>query len=151
MAEPFDYESVAGLALWRLWKTWQAHRRTALRALGLGHTEFVILANLAWMQSHLPSLTQQAAADALGIDKMTISQALRSLRRKGLAEAIPDPQDRRATQVRLTAAGHSLARRAVPEVTELNDRFFGALGSDQARFTELASRLIHANTAKGNE
>jgi len=34
----FDYESVSGLALWRLWKIWQAQRRTALRGLGLGHT-----------------------------------------------------------------------------------------------------------------
>jgi DNA-binding MarR family transcriptional regulator len=150
MTEPFDYESVAGLALWRLWKTWQAHRREALRSLGLGHTEFVILANLAWMQSRLPPPTQQTVADALGIDKMTTSHALRSLRRKGLAEAIPDPRDRRAARVQLTARGRSLARRGVREVAELNDRFFGPLGADEARFTELANRLIHANAAKEN-
>jgi len=148
MPEPFDYESVAGLALWRLWQAWHARRRSALRALGLGHTEFVILANLAWMQSRLSSLTQQAVANALGIDKMTTSQAVRSLRRKGLVQAIPDPSDRRAVQLRLTSNGRGVARRGVAEVAQLNDTFFGVLGGDQGRFTELANRLIHANAAK---
>jgi MarR family transcriptional regulator, organic hydroperoxide resistance regulator len=150
MAEPFDYESVAGLALWRLWKVWQGRRRAALRELGLGHTEFVILANLAWMQSRTDPLTQQAVADALGIDKMTASHAVRSLRRKGLVEAIPYPRDHRAVQLRVTPGGLSLARRGAREVTELSEKFFGVLGSDQDRFTELANRLIHANAAKEN-
>lgn len=148
MPKAFDYESVAGLTLWRLWKTWQARRRAALRALGLGHTEFVILANLAWMRAHVPSLTQQVVADTLGIDKMTTSHALRSLRGKGLAEATPDPRDGRAVQLRLTSEGERLARRGVREVTALNEEFFGVLGGDQAVFTELANRLIRANTPK---
>ncbi len=151
MPEPFDYESVAGLALWRLWKVWQARRRDALRALGLGHTEFVILANLAWMQTRLPSLTQQTIAETLGIDKMTTSNALRSLRRKGLADSVPDGDDRRAVRWHLTSQGRRLARRGARDVSGLNEEFFGVLGADEDRFTELANRLIHAHTTKEEE
>lgn len=48
---------------------------------------------------------QTQVAAALGLDASTISRHVRSLVRSGLIAADPDPDDRRATRLSLTAAG----------------------------------------------
>jgi DNA-binding MarR family transcriptional regulator len=48
----------------------------------------------------------------LGLDKSTVSRQLSALSDLGLAERLPDPSDRRASLVQVTAVGHERLRRA---------------------------------------
>jgi DNA-binding MarR family transcriptional regulator len=48
----------------------------------------------------------------LGLDKSTVSRQLSGLSDLGLAERLPDPTDRRASLVRVTAEGHDRLTRA---------------------------------------
>ena len=48
----------------------------------------------------------------LGLDKSTVSRQLSALSDLGLAERLPDPSDRRASLVQVTAEGHDRLRRA---------------------------------------
>ncbi len=139
---PFDYEAVAGLALWRLYQLWQRERKAALRKLHLGHTEFVILANLVWLGT---DVSQTTVARTLGLDKMTTSQAARSLAKKALITTRLDPGDRRAHALSVTVKGERLAREGGAEVGVLNERFFAVLGDDRERFVGLMNVLIKQN------
>jgi DNA-binding MarR family transcriptional regulator len=51
-------------------------------------------------------------SDALGLHKSTTSRNLTTLETLGLVERIPDPQDARARQVRLTAEGAEALERS---------------------------------------
>jgi DNA-binding MarR family transcriptional regulator len=48
----------------------------------------------------------------LGLDKSTVSRQLSALSDLGLAERLPDPTDRRASLVQVTAVGHERLTRA---------------------------------------
>jgi DNA-binding MarR family transcriptional regulator len=48
----------------------------------------------------------------LGLDKSTVSRQLTALTDLGLAERLPDPTDRRASLVQVTAVGHTRLTRA---------------------------------------
>jgi DNA-binding MarR family transcriptional regulator len=48
------------------------------------------------------------------MDRTTLTAALKPLERRGLAEIVPDPKDRRSRRLLLTEEGRALLARAVP-------------------------------------
>ena len=54
-------------------------------------------------------LTQAQLAEALGLGRPATGSVIDSLERRGLVERLPDPKDRRAWRVAVTAAGERLA------------------------------------------
>jgi DNA-binding MarR family transcriptional regulator len=142
---PEQLSNISGLLLWRLFKSWQAERRRLLTPLGLGHTEFVLLAHAQWLALRERPLTQRELAEAVGVDVMTASQAARSLERKGCLARLRSDADRRTRQLKLTPKGRTLAKRGVREVEDLNRRFFLVLGDDESQFVRLMNRLLAAH------
>ncbi|HEX3275995.1 MAG TPA: helix-turn-helix domain-containing GNAT family N-acetyltransferase [Gemmatimonadales bacterium] len=55
--------------------------------------------------AHMPRPTAAAIGGALGLDRGYLSRLLRTLRRRGLVTARPDPEDRRHRVLALTAKG----------------------------------------------
>jgi DNA-binding MarR family transcriptional regulator len=53
-------------------------------------------------------------AALLGMDRTTLTAALKPLERRGLVKVSPDPSDRRSRILILTAKGRQLMARAVP-------------------------------------
>lgn len=53
-------------------------------------------------------------AALLGMDRTTLTAALKPLERRGLVEVSHDPCDRRSRILKLTDEGHSLLIRALP-------------------------------------
>ena len=127
-----------GLALWRVTNRWQAAQRAALVPFELTHVQFVLLASLTWLDAEAP--TQNELASHAGTDAMMTSQVLRALEAKGLVERRPHPTDGRARLLAVTAAGASLANRAVVAVEACDARFFEAL-VDRTTFTTELGRL----------
>ena len=127
-----------GLALWRVTNRWQAAQRAALVPFELTHVQFVLLASLTWLDAEAP--TQNELASHAGTDAMMTSQVLRALEAKGLVERRPHPTDGRARLLSVTAAGASLANRAVVAVEACDARFFEAL-VDRTTFTTELGRL----------
>ena len=82
-------------------------------------------------------------SDALGLHKSTTSRNLTTLEALGLVERIPDPQDARARQVRLTAEGADALERSFAGRRE---RLRTRLESwDQADIATLAGLLRRLN------
>ena len=82
----------------------------ALRPIGLTNWQFSIL--MALNRKQAPSMG--AVASLLGMDRTTLTAALKPLRRRLLLGITVDPADRRARVLALTPKGRELLRRAVP-------------------------------------
>jgi DNA-binding MarR family transcriptional regulator len=96
--------------------TQRAARRLARRfdrafaALGLTNGQFSLMMSLNAPQP--PTLGR--LAEALAMDRTTLTAALKSLERRGLVETRLDAKDRRARRLFLTAAGSDLLATALP-------------------------------------
>lgn len=119
-------EDSPGLLLWQLTNKWQAKQRAALKAFGLTHVQFVLLATLTYAADRA-SFTQKQLAQYAQTDVMMTSQVVRKLEEKGLVKRQPSKVDGRAFTVKPTPAGIELANEAVKRVEAVDRQFFGVL------------------------
>ena len=82
----------------------------AFRPFGLTNGQFSLLMSL---NRPVPP-TIQATAALLAMDRTTLTAALKPLERRGLVHVSPDPKDKRSRLMRLTDAGRSVLKDAVP-------------------------------------
>jgi MarR family transcriptional regulator, organic hydroperoxide resistance regulator len=127
-----------GFVFWKSTLTWQRLVKRSLDNFGISHAQFVILAVLLWDKETNQDPNQTTIVKKSNLDKMTISNSLRSLAALGLVSRLEDEHDTRAKSVRLTEKGLALATRLVPIVEAVDDEFFGVLPA------ELKKSLIHA-------
>lgn len=98
------------LALQRAARTLARVFDEALQPLGLTNGQFSLLMSL-----NRPSAPPMGpVADLLGMDRTTLTAALKPLRRRGLVKVTVAPEDRRGRLLALTPAGRKLLARALP-------------------------------------
>lgn len=93
-----------------------------------------------------PGITAQALADYTGLDKMSISRAVRGLAARQRLVREATPRDRRSLQLRLTPAGYAVYREIARSGLEREGAVFAALSASQRRafFTQLAHLVERA-------
>ena len=106
----------------------------ALAPVGLEGTQFTLLI-AAGATGGLPLSN---LADALVMDRTTLSRNLKPLQRRGLV-TVAAGADRRVRLVSLTPAGRALLRRALPLWQQAQERVIAALG--RPRFDALFREL----------
>jgi DNA-binding MarR family transcriptional regulator len=82
----------------------------ALRPFGLTNGQFSLMMSLN--RPEPPGMA--SVASLLGMDRTTLTAALKPLRRRGFVRIKPDPADRRGRLMTLTPRGRRLLARAVP-------------------------------------
>jgi DNA-binding MarR family transcriptional regulator len=82
----------------------------ALRPIGLTNGQFSLMISLN--RPEPPGMA--SVASLLGMDRTTLTAALKPLQRRGLLKITADPKDRRGRIMTLTAKGRNLLVRAVP-------------------------------------
>lgn len=118
-------EDSPGFLLWQLTNQWQQQQRKALRALGLTHPQFVALAGILWLSSiYENGASQIQVAEFTHIDKMMMSDLVRTLLQKKLIERHRQALDKRAFSLLLTRKGHSLTLKAIPIIEGIDAQFF---------------------------
>lgn len=86
--------------------------------------------------------TQQALADAIGLDKTTMVVAIDALEAQGLAERLPAENDRRARVIKVTPAGKRLVAKGEREVGRIQADVLATLPArERAALIEALSRL----------
>ena len=97
------------------------HLQRAARVIGRRFDNALREAHLSnWQFSLLMALNQPepppmgAVARLLGMDRTTLTAALKPLQRRGLAEVRRDARDRRARRLALTPAGQAALAAAIP-------------------------------------
>src|SRR4051794_29817334 len=99
--------------------------RPLLDAHGLTMWGYVTLTHLA----RGPAETQLALAAAIGHDKTRLIAVLDALEAAGLITREPDPNDRRARLVQITAAGLSRHAAVVADIRAMEDELLGVLSA----------------------
>ena len=111
-----------------------------LRPHGVRITQFTILANLI-----LRGATPVAAlAEALGVDRTTLTRNLALLERNGWIETRADESDARTHLISATAKGRAVARDALPGWREAQSAVAAAIGgADAAMLARLANAMLN--------
>lgn len=73
---------------------------------------YAVLVTVRELAASEPGVRGGAVSEALGLHKSTTSRNLTTLEELGLVERVPDPDDARARQVRLTEAGSEALERS---------------------------------------
>lgn len=119
-------------------ESWQAELRRALSnelpsaALGAGAA---VLAHL----DPVAAISQTALTVQMSLSKQAVQQLLDQLEAQGLVRREPDPADRRAKQIILTAPGAAAAARRASASAGLDERLRETLG--RKRFKTLRKAL----------
>ena len=100
----------------------------AMGDTGLKGTQFSLMSQIAG--SNEPTLKN--LADAMVMDLSALGHTLKPLIRDGLVELVPDPKDRRAKRVRLTAKGAAMQRDLTARWQIAQDRFDKAFGKEKS-------------------
>jgi DNA-binding MarR family transcriptional regulator len=112
--------------------------RPLLAARGLSMWAYVALTHLV----EGPAPTQIALAEQMGYDKTRLIAILDELADEGLVERTPDPEDRRARIVQLTAAGRTRHLEARSDIRAMESEMLDGLSStEQAMLREMLLRL----------
>lgn len=82
----------------------------AFKPVGLTNQQFSLLMPLNAPQPQ----PMRALADLMGMDRTTLTAALKALERRGFVEVGRDPDDRRTRRLRLAAAGRTALDAALP-------------------------------------
>ena len=94
-----------------------ARVRRAMRPLGLGAQQFLVLKQLQL----LGDTSQAELADALGIDRSNLASIIAALCDRGLAERTRHEVDRRRYVLRLSQTGERLLRRTEGAIATAED------------------------------
>lgn len=92
-----------------------------------------------------PGIDQAGVAARIGYDRATIGGVIDRLEHKGYVARRVSPRDRRAREVRLTAAGDALFEQILPIVAALQDEILPGLDAgERATFFALARKAVLA-------
>ena len=135
-----DFGDALGYLLKHVHLQFNEMSEQALAPLGLDPRELGALQVLAGG----PPVSQQQAANVLGVDRTTMVALLDALEAKGVVSRHPDPQDRRRNVVELTEEGMQTFRRASAVYDRAERSFLEPLG---ARDAQHLRRYLHALVA----
>jgi MarR family transcriptional regulator for hemolysin len=86
-------------------------------------------APLLWISRMGEGVRQNALAARVGVEGASLVRVLDELAAAGLITRIPDPSDRRANLLHLTALGRKKTAQVEFELSELRERVFGGLAA----------------------
>lgn len=140
-----EAEKIPGYLLWQVSKLWQRSLNAALKDLRLSSTQAVILINIPRLNQERKTVTQMLLAEVTKIDRMTLSQSIRTLERNGLIKRITAPTNKRAYHVELTPVGSKIAIKAMQRIIAAHGTFFSPISDKTEEYVNLTQQLIKAN------
>lgn len=102
-----------------------AAEQPVLAAHGLSMWGYIVLSAL----DGSPIRTQAALAEAIGADKTRIIPTLDELQKRGYIERDPDPDDRRARLLAITASGRSIKDAVRDAIQRGEEHWLGQLSA----------------------
>jgi DNA-binding MarR family transcriptional regulator len=138
-------EDSSGYLLWQVTMCWQRKIKKELDKTGITHTQFVLLASLAWLSKTKASVTQVDIAKHSNTDRMMVSKVLRTLLNKKFIERKAHELDTRAKTILLTKQGQIILQKALKQVEEVDSNFFSVLNPKVKSFNLGLLKLINEN------
>lgn len=117
---------------------------SALKELNITYIQFVILATAFVLQDEQGWITQQTIASQRRLDKVTVSNTVKTLVQKGLIRRSHHPTDHRAFIIKLTLRGREVAARGKEIAQTTDETFFSNIDSDNLR--TILKKLLSENS-----
>lgn len=142
-----------GFQMQRVTHNWQKGIRDILAEVDLTPTQFKVMVSIATLtregtatQKEVANLvrieiTQNDVAHSVWMDKMTVSDVVKTLEKKGLVQRVGSSLDKRAKTLVLTDAGYSLLDIALRKTIVMDDEFFSSR-FDRERLIKLLNKYI---------
>jgi MarR family transcriptional regulator, organic hydroperoxide resistance regulator len=132
-----------GFVLWKTSNLLQRRHAKALKKLGLTPAQFSVLANIVDLGTRhaVEEVTSALLVRRTGLDKMFVSDMIKTLAAKALIRVSPSPKDGRAKILACSKAGIDRANQAIRVVEKEDAEFFGALAAPEAFLRELRRLL----------
>ncbi|MEP6619306.1 MAG: MarR family transcriptional regulator [bacterium] len=124
-------EASPGYLFWRSFHAWQRQMRAALDALGITQVQYSILATTSYLVSTNSAVSQQAVANHLEMDKMMVSDVVKTLEGRSLLSRRRSDTDGRSFNLEITRAGRELLTHATPAAESVDEAFFGVLSATE--------------------
>lgn len=132
-----------GYLFWKTFYAWQRQMRLELDSLGITQVQYAILASLRFLSAENDTVSQQNIADHLAMDKMMVSDVVKTLESKSLIVRQKGLVDKRAFSLRATADALKLLKNATPLVEGVDEAFFGVLTATERK--DLISSMLKLN------
>ena len=139
-------EESSGYLLWQLTMLWQRKIKRGLDKIEITHTQFVLLASLAWLAKSGGVVTQIDIANHSKTDRMMVSKVLRTLQKKGYITRQEHTTDTRAKTITLTEAGKVLLQEALKIVEKIDVDFFSVLETELPNFNADMLKILKENS-----
>jgi DNA-binding MarR family transcriptional regulator len=138
-------EDSSGYLLWQVTTLWQRKIKRQLDTIDLTHTQFVLLASLAWLSKNQSIVTQIEIANHSKTDRMMVSKVLRTLQEKGFITRKEHETDTRAKIINLSEKGTLILQKALVLVEQVDIEFFSVLNLEASSFNKNMLALITEN------
>jgi len=136
-------EHAPGFLLWQASTLWRRSIEQALETIDLTHTQFVLLASVAWLTRDNKNLSQVDLAKHCKTDINMTSQVLRMLEKRGFIERTVLKNNLRSKALLVTDLGSNLVKQAIPMVEKVDAQFFATLNTtEQLNFSDYLAQLI---------
>ena len=139
-----------GYLLGQVTMLWHRKQKKVLDPLNLTHTQFVLMAALAWLSKKNNNVTQIDIANQSNSDRMMVSKVLRTLGEKKFITRQEHETDTRAKNIKLTKIGETVLQKAILEVENADLDFFFTLGTKISSFNSNMLKLIESNKCELN-
>lgn len=120
-----DSKESLGFSLWKVSNKLQRLHRSGLKEINLTPTQFSLLACIVYMNTSNEAVTQSFLCQHTQMDKMLVSDVIKSLVTKKLVSKKDNPKDSRAFIIAATPDGIKLCNKAVKIVEGIDIQFFG--------------------------
>ena len=138
-------EDSPGYLLGQLTTIWHRKLKQVLDPLNLTHTQFAMLAAVAWLAKKSDFVTQIDIANQGNTDRMMVSKVLRTLLTKKFITRQEHPTDTRAKIIKLTPQGETVLQKAIIAVENADMEFFSITGTDIKAFNATMFKVINEN------
>ncbi len=120
----------------------QKTMRESLVDFDLTNTQFTLLMGLTVLTQKSKCVTQMDLANFLKLDKMMVSEVLRTLEKKGYILRVNNPNDKRAKSLIVTDKGVKLNEMALEKALAIDAQFFSVLGDDKDEFVRMLKKFL---------
>jgi DNA-binding MarR family transcriptional regulator len=125
-------EDSPGFVLWKTANLLQRLHGQCLKGLKVTPTQFSLLTCLVYLHQDGP-VTASRIIQFTGMDKMMVSDLIKTLEQKRLLRRKPHPEDARSSLIEPTSLGRKTTNAAVAKIEALDGEFFRSI-KDLERF-----------------
>jgi DNA-binding MarR family transcriptional regulator len=137
-------EESPGFMLWKAANLLQRSHASELKQIKLTPAQFSMMTCLVYLaQSGL--VTSASISKHAGLDKMMVSDLVKTLTRKKMITTKPNPRDGRSFLIEPTSLGTQGTNQAIRKIEKIDEKFFGC-EKNMTTFLKILSQIVKANS-----